>query len=409
MSGKLVITKNSNRVITALMNNDNLIDLDYQDIDESQIIGNIYIGKVKNILKNINAAFVDIGREENAYLSLTENSGFIFLNSKNNDKINIGDEILVQVTKESTKTKGPVLTTHFSVTGRYMVLTYGKTYIGISNKIIDTKKKSTLKRLMKPYQSKEYGFIIRTNAQFVGEEDIIQEINDLIERYENIKKIAMYRSCYQIIEKSPSPFIASLRNYYNNELDRITVDDKEIYADIKGFLEQYNLNNIELQYYEDSNLSLFDLNSLGTKIEQAMKEKVWLKSGAYLVINPTEALVVIDVNTGKYSGKKNFEETVYKINMEAAKEIAKQIRLRNLSGIIIIDFIDMKKPEYRESLLQELNSYITDDPVKTTLIGMTPLNLVELTRKKIKKPIYEQFGKKCFTCNGRGYVWDTGE
>ncbi|TCK98132.1 ribonuclease G [Natranaerovirga hydrolytica] len=404
--GKLVISKNTKGYVTALLEGNDLVDVDFYDLEKQPILGNIYIGKVKNILKNINAAFVDIGMEENAYLAIEDHKSIIFTNHKKDTHLNIGDEIVVQVKKESTKTKGPVLTTQLSLTGRYTVLTAGKNYVGISNKIEDQGLKERLKNIVKPFQNDEYGFIIRTNAKDVEEDTLIKEMNELKNRYETIKKVAMYRSCYQIIEKAPSPFISLVKNHYNSQLERVVIDDKTVYDEVKAYVEEVELNHISVEYYEDKNLSLFDLNNLRTKIEQALKSKVWLKSGASIVISPTEALIAIDVNTGKYVGKKKFEETVYKINMEAAQEIAKQIRLRNLSGIIIVDFIDMKKESYKNELLRTFKRYLDNDPVKVTLLGMTALNLVEITRKKIKKPIYEQFGCKCNKCDGRGYVWD---
>jgi ribonuclease G len=408
MSVKLVISNRNNQIITSYLENGELLEVNCEAKEKMSSVGNIYVGKVKNIVKNIQAAFIDIGFSDQAYFSLEENNTILYTDPSINRPLRIGDEIIVQVLKEGTKTKGPVVSSHLNITGRYMVLTVGKNYIGISNKITVTAERQKLKNMMLPYLNESYGFIVRTNAQYASKQEIQEELETLIERYEHIKKIGSFRSCYQLIEKAPNTFIMSIRDHCEGQLDEIIVDDQDLYEDIKEFLSQNQPQDLDkLSLYTDENLSLFDLHSLKSKIDDALKDKVWLKSGGYLVINPTEALIAIDVNTGKYSGKqKAIEDTIYKINLEASKEIAKQLRLRNLSGIIIVDFIDMKKEEYKNNLLKTFKGYLDQDPVKVTLLGMTSLNLVELTRKKIRKPIYEQIGVKCNKCSGRGYVWD---
>lgn len=403
MSGKLVISKRKNNIVTAFINDGELIEVESRELDNPHIIGNIYIGKVKNILKNINAAFIDVGLEKNVYLSLDKNKNILF---DANKKLRVGDEVVVQIIKESSKTKGPVATCHLNLTGRYVVLTVKKNYIGISNKINDEMKRLNLKKIVKPFLSNKFGFIIRTNAIFADEKLILEELKMLIDRYNYISKVAKYRACYQLIEKAPSPFITFIRDQYKDQIDVIVVDDNEVYNEIYDYLFNYQKEDLKkLKMYNDDNLSLFDLHGLKTKITQGLKPKVWLKSGGYIVISPTEALIAIDVNTGKYAKKKEFEQVAYKTNLEAAKEIAKQLRLRNLSGIIIVDFIDMKKKEYKEHLLVTFEEFLKKDPIKTIVIGMTSLNLVELTRKKAKKPIYEQFGKRCNKCSGIGYIY----
>ena len=310
--------------------------------------------------------------------------------------------------KERTLTKGPVVTSHLNFNSRTIVLTVGKNNIGISNKIQDEKIRKRLKNLITPYINQEYGFIIRTNASILEDEIIIEELNSLVNRYNKVKQVSKYRTSYQLIEKAPSTFLSLIRDYYTNNLEEIIVDDSLVYSEVENFLNTVNINNeVKLKLYQDTNLSLFDLYGLKTKINNALKSKVWLKSGGSIIINPTEALIVIDVNTGKYTGKKNFEDTIYKINLEASKEIAKQIRLRNLAGIIIVDFIDMKNNERKKNLLQEFELHLSKDPIKTTIVDMTKLNLVEITRKKVKKPIYEQFGNICPKCSGNRYVFES--
>ncbi len=402
LNGKLIISKVNENVVSSLFENDELVEINILESDIS-ILGNIYIGKVKNIVKNINAAFVEIANKEICYLSLEDNKNVIFTNSKSNDKLLVGDEIIVQVSKENIKTKAPVVTTKINLTGKYVVLIYGKPTLGISNKIKDSKIREHFKELLNDKIVSDYGFIIRTNAKDVSDDVFIDEINNLINLFEKIKKIGCYRTCYSLIEKNPSSFICDIRDSYSNAIHKIITDDKNIFEEIKNYLSDYQSEDLgKLSLYNDKLISLNKLYSIEHKLNEALKQRVWLRSGAYIIIQPTEAFVVIDVNTGKFVGNKKSNETFLKINLEAAKEISKQIRLRNLSGIIVIDFIDMQSDEDKNTLMNELERYLRVDSVKTTLVGMSKLNLVEITRKKVRKPLHEQCMVVCPKCGGTG-------
>lgn len=392
MGYRFIITAEREHIISAVYDNKNMIQVNVEKADETSILGNIYVGKVKNIVKNINAAFVEIQDEIMCYLSLEKHMQPIYCNTKNNDKVNIGDEILVQVTKESVKTKAPVVSTHLSFTGKYVVLTYGKTHLGTSNKIMDPIERNRLRELILPYQNKEYGFIMRTNAMGTKKEYIQEEIHTLVQIYHSVKEYGVHRSCFSLIHKNLPQYICDIRDSYQDEIEEIIIEDITIYNQMKEYLLTYQKEDMaKLRRYEDTNIHLNKLYNITTELEKALKEKVWLKSGANLIIQPTEALTVIDVNTSKaIAGKKKAEETYYKINLEAAKEIGKQLRLRNISGIIIVDFISMDTIEYREQLLQELKQILNQDPTKTVVVDMTPLDLVEITRKKVRKPLLEQ-------------------
>lgn len=392
MNHKLIITKQKDHIISAVYDENDMIQVNVEKVSETSILGNIYIGKVKNIVKNINAAFVEIEDGMMCYLSLDSNLHPIFCNTKNNEKVNIGDEIIVQVIKESVKTKAPVVSANLNFTGKYIVLTHGKTMIGISNKIIDSSERNRLRDMLEQYKNKEYGFIIRTNATGTKEECIQEEIHTLIQIYENIKEYGVHRSPFSLIHKNLPQYICEIRDGYEAELDEIITDDRDIYQQIHDYLVTYQKEDVsKLRNYVGQDVSLNKLYNITTKLESALKEKVWLKSGANLIIQPTEALTVIDVNTSKaIDGKKKAEDTYYKINLEAAREIGKQLRLRNISGIIIIDFISMDTLEYRNNLLQKLREILSKDPVKTIVVDMTALDLVEITRKKVRKPLLEQ-------------------
>ncbi len=392
MDNKLVILRHKNRILSCLMEQDTLVQLNISEENNQNILHNIYIGKVKNIVKNINAAFVEIADGRMCYYSLTENHKTIFVKPKNTDKLVIGDEILVQVEKEGVKTKAPVVTSHLTLVGKYVVLTYGKNNIGISNKIVSEEIRLELLELVSGYKNDDYGLVLRTNAAEADRDMIQNEIDALIAEYTRILTYGVHKTCFSLLYESPADYLCDIRDGYDEDIKRIITDDQEIYDAIHLYLSNYQKKDLsKLELYDDKMLSLKSLYSLETKLEKALQERVWLKSGGYLVIQPTEALVVIDVNTGKaIAGKRKPEETFNRINREAAEEIAKQVRLRNLSGIIIIDFIDVKSQSDKDSLLALLRSLFRKDPVRTVVVDMTPLNLVEVTRKKVRKPLHEQ-------------------
>ena len=391
MKRQLIITKTEQKVITTLMENNVVVEMHCADYmqDGSMVLGNVYIGKIKNIVANINAAFVEIAPGIECYYPLDEAVRPIFTNKVGKKAFCIGDELVVQISREALKTKALSVTGKLSFTGKYAVLTYGDTRIGVSAKIPKVKKEE-LQQLVKPYTDEEYGIILRTNAKDAKSTDILSEIETLIAEYKKLKQTASTRVCFSCLKKAPATYLAELKNVYQEGLEEIVVEDKILFSEIEDYLKQYQPDDLQkLRLYEDKLLPLHKLYGIEKHLEDALKERVWLKSGAYLVIQPTEALTVIDVNTGKCISKKKEDETYYKLNLEAAKEAARQIRLRNLSGIILIDFINMKSNEYKEMLLCNFRTYLQTDPVETVLVDMTKLELVEITRKKIRKTLKE--------------------
>lgn len=401
MENKLVITKKDNVIVSAFFEGKDLVQVSLNVAEEASILGNIYLGKVKNIIKNINAAFIEIEDGRMCYYSLGENRYPIMAKEQeynekdaalNEVRIKTGDELIVQVVKEDIKTKAPVVSSNLNFTGKYAALTYGKSSIGVSSKILEEKERKRLKELAKKYQHKDYGFIIRTNAAYVPEESIVAEMNRLIETYENLRRYGVHKNRFSLLFQTPPNYICDIRDSYTNHVDEFITDDQELYCRMKDYLDTFQPEDLnKLRLYQDDMLKLAILYGVNDKLSEATRPMVWLKSGGTLVIQPTEALTVIDVNTGKaVAGKKQVQETFLKVNREAAKEIAKQIRLRNLSGIIIIDFIDMELQKDKDLLMGELEEYFKKDPVKTTLVDMTALGLVEVTRKKVRKPLHEQ-------------------
>ena len=395
---KLIITKEEGYIISSLFRDNEMVEVDlYPSKDEDSILGNIYVGKVKNIVKNIDAAFVEISDGQICYLSLRERHHPIYTsNNMSTSKIVTGSEILVQVSKEQIKTKAPVVTTGLNFTGKYVVLVFGNPFPAVSSKIQDKKRKQELKSLLNEYVTDTYGFIARTNSEHVNNERIIQEINLLRDKFEEVKQYGIYRSRFSLIYEAQPGYITDIRDSLDESLSEIVTDDSLIHSKIEKFLNEYQPEDShKLRFYNDDMVSLKNIYGISSKLKDLLSERVWLKSGATIIIQPTEALTVIDVNTSKAikTNKKDPDKNYYKINMEAAKEIARQIRLRNISGIIIIDFIDMKKQEYKDALMAELDSLFRKDPIKTVLVDMTALNLVEVTRKKIRKPLHEQVEK----------------
>ena len=375
------------------MNNKECMEISCDIEEERSLIGNIYVGKVKNIVKNIDAAFVEIKKGVLCFLPLSEAEGAIFTTPKDNAKIVVGDELLVQVLKDGVKTKAPVVSTNLNFTGRYFVFTTKrKDELGISNKLGEEDRKR-LQEYAQKKADESFGMIIRTNAKNASEEELNNEYAYLKEVHDRVVNYGIHKTAFSLLMQDEAPYIKQLRNMRQDELDEIITDDKEIYEQAHEFLKAHQPGDLDkLRFYSDESYSLWKLYGLETILDDATRTRVWLKSGGYLVIEPTEALTVVDVNTGKYDGNKNAEATFVKINQEAAAETAKQLRLRNISGIIIIDFIDMKTEADKLDVLSTLNSELKKDPVKATLVDMTKLNLAEVTRKKVKKSLREQLG-----------------
>ena len=373
--------------MNGLFDEKRLVQLDISEPE--RLLGRIYIGKVKNIVKNIRAAFIEIENGKIVYYSLEKNPLPLFTKSANGREVCIGDEIVVQVEKEAMKTKEPVVTSKWSVNGRYAVCIYGESFIHFSSKIKNIHWKKAIREKIEELGLSN-GILIRTNAQYVSEELVLEELCELHKVFEKIKQTAMYRTACSCLYRPESDYLAVIRDTYSNCLNEIITDDPIIFQELQQYCQEKVPDMLEkLTYYKDSSFPLEKQYRFDIEIERALKKQVWLKSGAYLVIEPTETLVAIDVNTGKALKGKQTEETFFQINLEAAVEIARELRLRNLSGMILIDFINMKSEENRFRLMEELQKYVSLDPVKTVVVDMTKLNLVEVTRKKEKPPLYE--------------------
>lgn len=386
MGNKLLITKlNRNGITytaTALYAEKQLLELYLEPVEQESILNNIYVGRVKDVVKNLNAAFIEIAPGKPCYYSLEDCHNPLYVKKINSPRMVQGDEVVVQVIKENLKTKPPKVSTNLTFTGTYLALTTENTSIGISRKL-SQEERLRLKELLEPCRNDNFGIIVRTNASQADSSEIFKEYEALKQEYEQIREHAKHRTCFSCLKKSPPEFLSVVKNLRQSELDEIITDDRNV-------LEQLKNEGIEAKFYEDKLLSLGSLYSLEVRLKEALQERVWLKSGGYLVIQPTEALTVIDINSGKSVANKKVQEHYLKINLEAAQEIAHQLRLRNISGIIIVDFIDMKEQKMKDELMLYLRKLVKEDSVPTQVVDMTRLNLVELTRKKVRKSLAEQ-------------------
>ena len=391
---KLIITDlicHEKKIRTAALEEQGRISqLNFSEIASKGILGNIYVGKVQNIVKNIHAAFIEIADGIMCYYSLDDKADPVFTNPKKDSVMKIGDEVIVQVSKEGMKTKLPSVSSNLNFTGRYLVLTSQRKELGFSGKL-NKEEKKRIREFLEGEMPENAGIIVRTNARNAKKEEILEELKNLQTRYETLLKKGHSRVCFSLLEEHMPDYLQTLQNVYTQTLDEIVTDNSEVFQAVQNYLNCYGEYEIPLRFYEDKLLPLSKLYSLESVLERSLQERVWLKSGGFLVIQPTEAFVCIDVNTGKFYGKKEIQETFRKINLEAAKEIAWQLRLRNLSGIILIDFINMENQEDKKELLHTLQAYLNQDPIKGTVVDITPLNIVEVTRKKVRKPLLEEW------------------
>lgn len=374
------------------------LELFYED--DKFVLGNIYVAHINDLVKNINAAFVEYEPGEKGYLALEQNKHTFFINRKNTTKVCEGDNILIQVKKEPKGTKDAVVSTNIEFPGQYVVLTYGKPGIAVSAKIDDEDIKEQLQRLGESFVStidfdtSEYplfteeifmnilektGIIFRTECATVDDISVVR--TELVRQFKDCLSVfhkAMSSMGRTLIREAENPLVMLVKEAVKDNCDsEVITDDKEIY-------DMLVANGIQVRWYLDELLPLYKLYSVESVLDEISAHKIWLKSGGYLIIDYTEAMTVIDVNTGKFDQGKDREKTILKINLEAATESLRQLRLRNVSGIIIIDFIDMKDDESKKQLMQRLRTDATKDDIKTSIIDMTKLNLVEITRKKTR-------------------------
>jgi len=411
LSKKILVNIDHRVTRVAVVEYGELVEVYIERPLQHRVVGNIYKGLVKNVLPGMHAAFVDIGMEKNAFLYVDD----IFYNRTVTEKkqksqqsiediVKVGEEVLVQVIKEPFGTKGARLTGQVTIPGRYLVLVPGADYVGVSRRIEDQQERERLKKIAENIRPEELGLIVRTVAEGATEKSLEQDLHFLNRLWQRIKSRYQQKKAPSVLYQDLALPSRIARDLLTEEIDTFLIDDLHEYEKIAENLDITSPHyKSKLQYHQDE-WPIFEKFGIENEIQKALERNVRLKSGGYLVIEETEALTVIDVNTGRYIGKRHLSETVFKTNLEAAKEIARQIRLRDIGGIIIIDFIDMNSEEHQQKVLKELNQAVKNDRTRTFVLGLTGLGLVEMTRKKVRQDLAAFLQQPCFYCSGSGRV-----
>jgi len=426
MTKELVINTTSHETRIALLENGHIAELYIERSRDRGIVGNIYMGRVVRVLPGMQAAFVDIGLEKAAFLyvadvfdemetveQFVEGDGDILgaVSEGEHDHLphieellQEGQEILVQVAKEPLGTKGARITSHISLPGRHLVYMPTVDHIGISRRIENEEEKERLRTIIESIRPAGTGFIVRTASEAKSEEELRADMEFLVGQWRQIQQLQESKRAPSLVHSDLDVTCKVLRDILTEDIDRILVDEAREYEKIVNFIGTF-MPNLQYQIEQHTGSEpIFDAFGLEVEISRALGRKVWLKSGGYIVIEQTEALTTVDVNTGRFVGRRNLEDTILKTNLEAVKEIAFQLRLRNIGGIIVIDFIDMEKDAHKEKVEQALEEALRSDKSKTNILKISELGLVQMTRKRVRESIGRTLCKPCPYCEGKGVV-----
>lgn len=441
MATEILINVRPSETRVAYIENGVLNDLKIERKTSPTLVGSIYRGKVMRVLPGMQAAFVDVGLDRAAFLyvgdvrpNLDSDSSTFFadvaedaeteegdsstpaestLATDTADKpriqelLNEGQTILVQVAKDPLGTKGARITTHISLPGRHVVYLPTLNHRGVSRRIEDPAERDRLRDLVAEIDPKG-GVIVRTAGEGATSASLRADLDYLGRIWQDVQKAYDKRTKPGLVHAEPDVELRALRDLLSEDVDRVVIDDEETYKKIIAFVSQFMPRfKSRISLYKDVR-PLFDQYEIDIEISRSLERKIWLKSGGYIVIDEAEALVVIDVNTGRYVGKRDLEDTILKTNLEAVREIAHQLRIRNCGGIIIIDFIDMEKEAHREKVLESMREELAGDRAKTTVVSMSNLGLVEMTRKRIRPSLVKTLCEPCSNCDGKGYVKTKG-
>ena len=427
MDKEIYISESMGESRIAIIEDGTLVEVYVEKQDQQRMVGNIYKGKVENVLPGMQAAFVDIGYDINAFLPFSEIENPAYLmdvdesedscsNNKTNrksnkhtsDNVNVdlktGQSIFVQVIKEAFAGKGPRITTEVSIPGRLLVLVPNSKYVGISKKIWDKYERRRLKKLVSSLKDNDAGIIVRTVAEGKSEELIKNDLQNLENNWQKILKASNQKKDVELLYEDLETASSVIRDLFTPDISKIVIDSKKLYKKINSYLEDVSPNMASrLEHYKIKK-PLFESMGIENEIDKLLRPKVWLKSGAYLIIEKTEAMVVVDVNSGRFVGKKNHEENSLKINLEACTEVARQLRLRDLSGLVVIDFIDMKNESNRKKIYYELRKELKKDRAKVAVSPISDFGLLEMTRQRIRLSLLDSMSDECPTCKGAGRI-----
>lgn len=426
MAAEILINVRPNTTRVAYVEDGVLSDLSIERRGSPTLVGSIYKGRVVRVLPGMQAAFVDVGHDRAAFLYVADvrtdldAEPRIYLDQEEEpedgvvekeevprapiqDLLHEGQIIMVQVAKDPLGTKGARITTHISLAGRHVVFMPTLKHLGISRRIEDEAERDRLKKIVEGINPKG-GVIIRTACEGASAEALTADLEYLGRMWSEVEKAYEKRKTPGLINPEIDVELRALRDLLNERVQRVIVDDPKVHKKVVTFINQFMPKHAKSVQLHSGPQPLFDMYDLDLEISRSLDRKVWLKSGGYIVIDEAEALVVIDVNTGRYVGKKDLEDTILKTNLEAVKEIAHQLRIRNCGGIIIIDLIDMEKLPHREKVLNQLRSELANDLAKTTVVSMSELGLVEMTRKRTRPSLVSSLCEPCTYCEGKGYI-----
>ena len=402
---RMMVTVGEKRTQIAVLEERTLVEHYVTRREDVSYVGNIYLGRVQNVLPGMEAAFVDIGKGRN---------GVLYAGEVNYDEadlegelprieqtLKLGQSVLVQVTKDPMGTKGARLTQHLSIAGRYCVLAPGEEMLGISRKLTDDERER-LRKILKGLKPEGYGLIVRTAAEGATREQLEADVARLERIWDQVSARAERAKPLEAVYEEPGLVIRVIRDVFGSEYSQLTVDSEELATQVRTYLDDVSPEFVDKVSVHTGEDNVFDAYEITNQIRRALERKVWLKSGGYLIVEKTEAMWVIDVNTGKFVGERNLEETVLRNNIEAATEIARQLRLRDMGGIIVIDFVDMLVPANRDEVLKRFRRELARDKTKSRVMEISKLGLVQMTRKNVSQGLQESFTTRCDVCEGRG-------
>lgn len=409
----------------ALVEDGRLVELSVERAGTERMVGDIYKGKVAKVLAGMQSAFVDIGAEKAAFLhssdmgrepdtqrpsewSDEEDSATEIIRKKRREAIEkvVKDkqEILVQVIKEPIGSKGPRISTDISIPGRYVVLVPDSSGVRVSKKISSWNESRRLRKIVEPLRPVGFGLICRTESEGRSEKDFIADIKRLLKIWSRLERKAEAAVAPALIHKEEEMTLSFVRDTLNESIDRIVIDDRKEFRRLLAYTRQVTPHlKDKIEFYKGE-MALFDQYDIEREIEKMLERKVWMRKGSYLVIDQTEAMITIDVNTGRYVGKKDQEETIFRTNIESAKEIARQLRLRDMGGLIVCDFIDMYNRDNRRKLFEEFKRELSKDRAKKAVTPVSDFGLIELTRQRVRPSLVQTFSEPCSYCNGFGRV-----
>lgn len=417
MSKEIVVDVNRDQIRLAVLEERELSEIYVEKINNERVVGNIYKGKVANVLPGMQAAFIDIGLGKNAFLY----AGDINLNFEASgpedeelieglkkvsikDMLKVGQDVLVQVVKEPIGTKGARVSTNITIPGRYVVLMPTVDYVGISRRIEKDDERNRLKFLAESIRPPHMGIIVRTVAEGIGKDELKADIDFLKKQWDDILQRQKKCASPKLIYKDMNLISRIVRDLFTPEISKFYINSSYEYEKVQELLSVLSPTLKDRVIFYRGQEEIFEYFNIESEIDRALQRKVWLQCGGYIVIDRTEALTAIDVNTGKFVGSVDLEDTVLKTNLEAAREIARQLRLRDIGGIIIIDFIDMTSQEHQKMVLSALAEELKKDRTRAHILGLTQLGLVEITRKKVRQSLDEVLEKICPYCEGRGRI-----